>query len=75
MSAESNMFTPASRQMSTSRVASATSVAPHALKNSLLPPKVPVPRLSTGTLNPDPPSYRYSIEGTPEIVDRHQGCG
>src|SRR5271154_6028254 len=61
MSAESNMVRPASRQISTSRVASATSLAPHALKNSLPPPKVPVPRLSTGTLKPEPPSCLYSI--------------
>jgi hypothetical protein len=37
MSALSNMFTPASRQMSMSLRASATSVLPHALKNSPLP--------------------------------------
>src|SRR5215470_7827145 len=55
------MVWPASRQTSTRRVASATSLAPHALKNSLPPPKVPVPRLSTGTLKPDPPSRLYSI--------------
>src|SRR3954471_21072371 len=61
MSAESNMVRPASRQMSTSRVASATSLAPQALKNSSPPPKVPVPRLSAGTLNPEPPSCLYSI--------------
>ena len=55
------MVSPASRQMSTSRVASATSLAPQALKNSLPPPNVPVPRLSTGTLKPEPPSCRYSM--------------
>src|SRR5882672_3207070 len=53
---------PASRQMSTSRVASATSLAPQDLKNSLPPPKVPVPRLNAGTLNPEPPSCLYSID-------------
>ena len=47
--------------MSTSRVASATSVLPQALKNSPLPPKVPVPKLRTGTLKPDWPSCRYSM--------------
>src|SRR5208283_1364400 len=61
MSAVSNRFTPASRQISTSRVASATSLAPQARKNSLPPPKVPVPKLSTGTLNPDRPRSRYSM--------------
>src|SRR5215510_5765807 len=59
-SAVSNMLTPASRQMSTSRVASLTSVSPHARKKSLLPPNVPVPKLSTGTLKPDWPSRRNS---------------
>ena len=44
------MVRPASRQMSTSRVASATSLAPQALKNSLPPPNVPVPKLRTGHL-------------------------
>ena len=59
------MVSPASRQMSTSRVASATSLAPQALKNSLPPPNVPVPRLSTGTLNPEPPSCRNSMIDAP----------
>ncbi len=61
MSALSNIVTPASRQISTNRRASATSVVPHALKNSPLPPKVPVPKLSTGTVKPDAPKRRYSI--------------
>src|SRR6185369_995537 len=47
--------------MSTSRVASATSLEPQALKNSLPPPNVPVPRLRAGTMKPDAPSCRYSI--------------
>ena len=47
--------------MSTSRVASATSLAPQALKNSLPPPNVPVPKLSTGTLKPERPNCRYSM--------------
>src|SRR3954468_20131339 len=64
MSAESNRLSPPSRHTSTRRVASATSLAPQALKNSLPPPKVPVPRLSTGTLNPEPPSCLYSIESS-----------
>src|SRR4051812_46205667 len=55
------MFIPASRQTSTRRVASATSLAPRALKNSLPPPNVPVPRLSTGTLKPEPPSCLYCM--------------
>ena len=55
------MFSPASRQISTSRVASATSLAPQALKNSFPPPNVPVPKLNTGTFNPEPPNCRYSI--------------
>src|SRR5436190_14036574 len=67
MSAESNRVRPASRQTSTRRVASATSVAPQALKNSLPPPKVPVPRLKTGTLNPEPPSCRYSMVFVPVL--------
>ena len=61
MSAESNIVTPASRQMSTRREASATSLAPQALKNSPFPPKVPVPKVSAGTFNPEPPSFLYSI--------------
>src|SRR5580692_6107222 len=61
MSAESNMVRPASRQTSTSRVASATSLAPQALKNSLPPPKVPVPKLKTGILSPEAPSCLNSI--------------
>src|SRR5450432_1616860 len=47
--------------MSTRRVASATSVDPHALKNSPPPPKVAVPKQSTGTFNPDRPSCLNSI--------------
>src|SRR5450432_247678 len=55
------MLSPASRQMSTRRVASATSVVPQARKRSPLPPKVPVPKLSAGTFKPEPPSCLYSI--------------
>src|SRR6201996_5561066 len=61
MSALSNMVTPASKQMSSRRRASATSVAPHAWKNSPLPPNVPVPKLNTGTLKPEAPRKRCSI--------------
>jgi hypothetical protein len=50
-----------SRHRSTSRVAPATSLAPQALKNSVPPPNVPVPKQSTGTLKPDRPSCRDSI--------------
>src|ERR1700683_798018 len=49
------MFSPASRQISTSRVASATSLAPQALKKSVPPPNVPVPKLSTGTFKQSVP--------------------
>jgi len=59
MSAESNMQTPASRQMSTRRVASAALLSPHALNVGVVPPNVPVPKLKTGTVNP--PSCRVSI--------------
>src|SRR5207248_6384804 len=54
------MFAPASRQISTRRFASATSLEPHALKNSLPPPNVPVPNVSAGTIRPDAPSCLYS---------------
>src|SRR5580698_3214064 len=52
---------PASKQMSMRRRASATSVAPQALKNSPLPPNVPVPKLSADTLRPEPPRSLYSM--------------
>src|SRR6187549_3494772 len=55
------MHRPASRQMSTRRVASLTSLEPQALKNSLPPPKVPVPKVSAGTMKPEAPSLRYSM--------------
>src|ERR1035437_8045052 len=61
MSAVSKRLTPASKQMSIRRVASATSVLPHALKNSLPPAKVATPKLRAGTLRPEPPSKRYSM--------------
>src|SRR5882724_1999496 len=57
----SNMLRPASRQISTRRVAPLTSVSPHARKKSLPPPNVPVPRLNAGTFNPDPPSSLNSM--------------
>src|SRR5271154_661969 len=47
--------------MSTRRVASATSLAPQALKNSLPPPNVPAPKLSTGTCRPEWPSCLNSM--------------
>src|SRR6266567_7940126 len=52
---------PASRQISIRRAASATSVSPHALKNSLAPPKVAAPKLRAETLRPEPPSSLYSM--------------
>ena len=58
MSAVSNILSPASRQMSIRRRASATSVEPQALKNSPLPPNVPVPKESAGTLKPEAPRRR-----------------
>src|SRR5579859_2791346 len=61
MSAVSKRLTPESRQISTRRVASATSLLPQALKNSFAPPKVPAPKLRTGTCNPDAPNCRNSI--------------
>src|SRR5436190_9688222 len=54
------MLAPASRHTSTRRFASATSLAPQALKNSLPPPNVPVPNVSAGTMSPDAPSCLYS---------------
>src|ERR1700730_5446494 len=57
------MVNPASRQMSTSLVASSTPLSPHALKNSFPPPNVPVPKVRTGTLKPEPPKNLYSIKG------------
>src|SRR4051794_15244576 len=47
--------------MSTRRRAPATSVLPQALKNSLPPPNVAAPKLSTGTLSPELPSLRCSM--------------
>ena len=54
------MLRPASRQMSIRRRASLTSVAPQAFSMPL-PPNVPVPRLSAGTLKPDEPRRRNSM--------------
>src|ERR1700692_2479218 len=58
--AVANIDTPASRQMSASRRASVASVLPHAARRPT-PPKVPVPKLSAGTVRPDNPKRRYSI--------------
>src|SRR3954447_16303323 len=60
-SAVSNRLMPDSRQTSTKRVASGTSVVPQARKNSVPPPNVAVPKLRTGTFRPEYPSCRYSI--------------
>src|SRR5688572_5442405 len=67
MSAVSNMLTPESRQRSTRRVASLASVVPHALKNSLEPPKVAAPKLNAGTFIPDLPSCLNSICHFPKL--------
>src|ERR671917_1805562 len=60
MFAVSKRFTPASRHMSTCRVAPATSVEP-TLSNGPLPPKVIVPRVNDETNRPERPRRRYSI--------------
>src|ERR1700684_1566998 len=52
---------PASRQTSTSLVASSTPLSPQARKNSLPPPNVPAPKLRAETFKPECPSCRYSI--------------
>ena len=62
------MVSPASRQMSTSRVASAASLSPNPLK-APSPPNVAVPRLRTGTLKPEAPSCRCSM-AAPRVEDR-----
>src|SRR5260221_5943953 len=59
----SKRFPPVSRQISPRRLAPATSVLPQALKNSLPPPKVPVPNESTGTSKPEEPSCLNSMLG------------
>ena len=50
--------TPASRHRSTMRVASCAWVLPQAWKNSPLPPKVPQPKVRTGTFRPERPNRR-----------------
>src|ERR1700682_807562 len=50
-----------------SRVASATSVVPHADKRPF-PPNVPVPSVRTGTLNPERPNCRYSMIHPPRLL-------
>jgi hypothetical protein len=47
--------------MSINRRASLASVLPQALNNGPLPPKVPAPKLRTGTFNPDAPKFLYSM--------------
>src|SRR6266853_612744 len=56
-------LTPASRHMSTCRLASATSVDPTFL-NGPRPPNVIVPMVSTETRKPDLPNARYSMGTT-----------
>src|ERR1039457_5390006 len=78
MSAVSKKLRPASMQMSTILRASATSAAPHALKNSSSwPPNVPVPKQSSGTLKPERPSCRYSIRLRCASIEGRfkRGCG
>jgi hypothetical protein len=53
--AVSKKLSPASMQRFTILAASSTWVFPQALKKSPPPPNVPVPKLKTGTFNPDPP--------------------
>src|SRR5215510_1257105 len=62
MSAVSKMLTPASRQRPMRRLASSTPVDPQALKNSVPPPNVPVPKQNAETLSPESPSSLYSIK-------------
>src|SRR5665213_1659008 len=69
MSALSNIVTPCSRQISTSRVASAASLEPQPARPPL-PPNVPVPKLSTGTLRPERPNWRYSMCVFPRLLSR-----
>jgi hypothetical protein len=68
-SALSNMTTPASIATSISRLAPLASVSPQCLKNSVPPPNVPVPRLRTGTCNPDRPSCLNSTVTPPGSSD------
>src|SRR5271166_3644727 len=68
------MVNPASRQMSTNLVASSTPFVPHALKNSFPPPNVPVPKVRTGTLKPEPPKNLYSIRGIYRFLRGLQAC-
>src|SRR5258707_1145843 len=72
MSDVSNILRPASRQTSMRRVAPTTSLEPQALKNSLPPPNVAVPRLNTGTMSPDPPSCLISIAMALTVGARQQ---
>jgi len=55
-------LTPASRHTSIRRVASSTSVSPHARKNSFPPSNVPVPRQRAGTVSPLFPDGLNSME-------------
>src|ERR671917_2512561 len=60
MLAVSKRLTPASRHMSTCRVAPETSVWP-TLSKGPLPPNVMVPRVNDETKRPERPRRRYSI--------------
>ena len=61
MSAESNMLRPASRQISTSRVASATSLVAPGLEELIAAAEGAGAEAQDGHLEPEPPSCRYSI--------------
>src|SRR5271165_3734626 len=68
------MVNPASRQMSINLVASSTPFVPHALKNSFPPPNVPVPKVRTGTLKPEPPKNLHSMRGIYRFLRGLQAC-
>src|SRR5260370_37827255 len=59
--------------MSINRRASIASVLPQALNNGPLPPKVPAPRLRTGTFNPDAPKFLYSMLAVSASFDEFGG--
>src|SRR5271165_6703899 len=55
-------------------MALAAPFVPHALKNSFPPPNVPVPKVRTGTLKPEPPKNLYSIRGIYRFLRGLQAC-
>src|ERR1700722_13384063 len=56
--------------MSTSLRASCASVVPQFANSGPVPPNVPAPKLSTGTLRPEAPKRRYSIESIAILLER-----